>query len=189
MHQGTGHNMIWYRGPGATVANLLATQSMGPRTAAMLATSGVLERHPGLHVVFVEYNAGWIAWMMETIDYYNVAFEDLTTATRVRPAGPLDRPPRPVITPQLEERRASTSADRSTPRFRTTRWHQQHQPDRGRRMLWGSDYPHEEGTYPHSRQTVDRLGAGVEPEEAEKIFRDTAARVFRFDPEVLATPV
>jgi len=45
MHQGTGHDMIWYRGPGATVANLVSTQSIGPRTATLLATSGVLERH------------------------------------------------------------------------------------------------------------------------------------------------
>ena len=56
-------------------------------------------------------------------------------------------------------------------------------------LLWGSDYPHEEGTFPHSCATVDRLGAQLAPGEAEKIFRDTAARLFRFDPEVLATPV
>ncbi len=55
-------------------------------------------------------------------------------------------------------------------------------------LLWGSDYPHEEGTYPNSRATVDRLGGQLKPEEAEKIFRDTAARLFHFDPEVLAAP-
>src|SRR5262249_56909827 len=77
MHQGTGHDMIWYRGPGATIANLIATQSIAPRTATLLATSGVLDRHPGLHFVFVEYNAGWLAWTMETADYYNDAFTRL----------------------------------------------------------------------------------------------------------------
>ena len=46
MHQGTGHSMFFYRGPGAGVSNLLATQSMAPRTAALLATSGVLAAHP-----------------------------------------------------------------------------------------------------------------------------------------------
>ena len=74
IHQGTGHSMFFYRGPGAGVANLLATQSMGPRTAALLATSGVLAAHPDLHVVFVEYNAGWIAWTMQTIDFYTESF-------------------------------------------------------------------------------------------------------------------
>ena len=47
MHQGTGHSMFFYRGPGAGVSNLLATQSMAPRTAALLATSGVLAATPG----------------------------------------------------------------------------------------------------------------------------------------------
>src|SRR4029453_15504141 len=61
MHQGTGHDMVFYRGPGAAVANLMATQSMAPRAAALLACSGVLERHPRLHVVLVEVNAGWLA--------------------------------------------------------------------------------------------------------------------------------
>ena len=31
MHQGTGHDMIFYRGWGSATANLLATQSMAPR--------------------------------------------------------------------------------------------------------------------------------------------------------------
>ena len=60
MHQGSGHDMLFYRGRGATVSNLLATQSMAPRTAGLLAMSGVLENHPDLHFVFVETNAAWI---------------------------------------------------------------------------------------------------------------------------------
>src|SRR3954451_11245934 len=39
MHQGTGHDMLWYRGPGAAVANLLATQSMAPRSVGLLSTA------------------------------------------------------------------------------------------------------------------------------------------------------
>jgi len=79
MHQGTGHEMVWYRGPGATVANLVATQSMAPRVATMLATSGLLARYPDLHVVFVEFNTGWLAWTMDTIDYYDEAFRRYDT--------------------------------------------------------------------------------------------------------------
>ncbi|HUP71745.1 MAG TPA: amidohydrolase family protein [Acidimicrobiales bacterium] len=70
MHQGTGHDMIFYRGWGSPTVNLLATQSMAPRAAALLACSGVLERSPTLHVVLVEVNAGWIAWTNSTLDEY-----------------------------------------------------------------------------------------------------------------------
>ncbi len=74
VHQGTGHSMFFYRGPGAGVANLLATQSMAPRMSGLLATSGVLAFHPELHVVFVEYNIGWLGWAMDTLDFYTDAF-------------------------------------------------------------------------------------------------------------------
>lgn len=191
MHQGTGHDMIWYRGPGATVANLLATQSVGPRTAALLATSGVLERHPELHVVFVEYNVGWLPWMMETIDFYTDSFDRYCTTDKMgsaRLAG-ANRPPKPVITPQLDERPSFYVRRQVHATFQDDQVGMQNINITGvDALLWGSDYPHEEGTYPNSRATVDRLGAQLEPDEAEKIFRDTAARLFHFDPEVLASP-
>jgi predicted TIM-barrel fold metal-dependent hydrolase len=44
MHQGSGHDMIFYRGWGSPTANLLTTQSMAPRAAALLRSRGVLER-------------------------------------------------------------------------------------------------------------------------------------------------
>jgi len=191
MHQGTGHSMIWYRGPGATVANLLATQSIGPRTATLLATSGVLERHPDLHVVFVEYNVGWLPWVMETIDYYTESFERYGTTENMgsgRTAG-VNRPPKPAITPKLEEKPSFYVRRQVHATFQDDPVGMQNinitGPDA---LLWGSDYPHEEGTYPHSRDTVDRLGAPLGPGVAEKIFRDTAAGLFRFDPAVLASP-
>lgn len=191
MHQGTGHDMIWYRGPGATVANLLSTQSIGPRTAAMLATSGVLERHPDLHVVFVEYNAGWLAWTMDTIDYYNVAFSAMTTATqgsaRLDKSG---KPPRPVIYPDLAE----------PPSFYVRRQiHATFQDDKvalnnlnltgTQCVLWGSDFPHHEGTFPHSRESVDRLSATLSDDDARAIFRENALALFHFDPVALSEPV
>jgi predicted TIM-barrel fold metal-dependent hydrolase len=191
MHQGTGHDMIWYRGPGATVANLLATQSIGPRTAALLATSGVLERHPDMHVVFVEYNVGWLPWMMETVDFYTESFDRYGTTDKMgsaRLAG-ANRPPKPVITPQLEELPSFYVRRQVHATFQDDQVGMQNINITGvDALLWGSDYPHEEGTYPNSRATVDRLGGQLKLEEAEKIFRDTAARLFHFDPEVLAAP-
>jgi predicted TIM-barrel fold metal-dependent hydrolase len=181
MHQGTGHSMLWYRGPGATVANLIATQTIAPRTATMLATSGILARHPDLHVTFVEYNIGWLAWTMQTIDFYTESFR------RYPVMGPYLKPP---IVPELDER----------PSFYVQRQiHATFQDDPiGLRMIdvsgaealmWGSDYPHEEGTYPWSAKTVDRLGELLTEDQARLVFRENAARVFRFDDDVLATPV
>lgn len=191
MHQGTGHDMIFYRGPGATVANLVATQSLGPRTATMLATSGVLARHPGLQVVFVEYNAGWLAWTMSTADYYTTAFSPLTTETQgSAKLARHDGPPRSVIYPTLDEppsaylRRQVHATFQDDP----VAVHNVALTGPGG-LLWGSDYPHNEGTYPQSRQTVERLAAGLADSEARRIFKETAIELFHFDPEALAAPI
>jgi predicted TIM-barrel fold metal-dependent hydrolase len=192
MHQGSGHNMIWYRGPGATVANLLATQSMGPRAAAMLATSGVLADRPDLHVVFVEFNAGWLPWLMETIDFYTESFGRYGTTDQMGSSRLLgkDRKARPVIYPTLDEPPSFYVRRQVHATFQDDRVALQNFNITGvRPILWGSDYPHEEGTYPNSRATVDRLAADLSEADALDVFRWNAATVFGFDREVLDTPV
>lgn len=182
MHQGTGHDMVWYGGRGATVANLIATQTMAPRTATMLATSGILADHPDLHVVFVEYNTGWLAWTMETADYYDDVYRRYD---EFRPT----RSGRPSINPALPE----------PPSYYLRRQvHSTFQVDTigigniersgAEALMWGSDYPHEEGTYPNSRETVDRQAAALADDVARKVFRENAVRVFRFDERLLDQP-
>jgi predicted TIM-barrel fold metal-dependent hydrolase len=153
----------------------------------MLSTSGVLDRHRDLHVVFVEYNAGWLAWMMNTIDYYNVAFSELTTATSgsARLARN-DKPPRSVIYPDLPEPPSAYVRRQIHATFQDDAVALNNLNLTGTDcVMWGSDYPHHEGTYPHSRETVDRLSAPLDAAATHSVFRDTAARVFRFDPGVL----
>ena len=179
MHQGTGHDMLFYRGPGAAVTNLLATQSLAPRAAGLLSTSGALERHPGLHVVFVEVNASWIAWAMDTLDYYNDAFlnyQDDFGRNWVRPV--LKEKPSFYIGRQIH----ATFQDDPSAVANLAR-------TGAAPLLWGSDYPHEESTYPHSRETVERLFGGLDTEVAAKIVGGTCAELFHFDQSVLTTPV
>jgi len=189
LHQGTGHNMIFWRGPGATVANLVSTQTMGTRTAALLATSGVLERHPNLHFVFVEYNGGWLAPLMDTIDYYNTAFAKYTTMTQGSAGTSRDgKPAHPVIYPDLAEppsfylKRQVHATFQYDPAAI-------HNVDRtgSRCLMWGSDFPHEEGTFGESARVVDELSAGLDAVDAAAIFRDNAIEIFGFDRELMST--
>jgi predicted TIM-barrel fold metal-dependent hydrolase len=181
MHQGTGHSMNFYRGPGAAVASLLATQSEAPRTAALLATSGVLAAHPRLHVVFVEYNAAWLGWVMQTIDFYTESFRRYGN---VNPSG------RPWVNPDLPEppshymRRQIHATFQDDPIALHNVAFTGAEP-----VLWGNDYPHEEGTYPHSPEIVERLAAGLDPDDARRIFRDNAVELFHFDADVLSEPL
>ncbi|MGH7047225.1 MAG: amidohydrolase family protein [Stellaceae bacterium] len=49
-------------------------------------------------------------------------------------------------------------------------------------MLWGSDFPHAESTWPQSQQFLDRIFAGVPEAERRKITADNAAKLFGFHP-------
>ena len=180
MHQGTGHSMYFYRGPGAGVSNLLATQSMAPRTAALLATSGVLAFHPDLHVVFVEYNVGWLGWAMQTLDYYTKAFAEYGYAANGKK----------WINPELPEPPSYYFRRQVHATFQDDPIGINNLPYTGPdALIWGSDYPHEEGTYPNSRATVIRLAEGLDDDSATRVFRTNAADLFHFSNEVLTTPV
>ena len=174
MHQGTGHDMLFYRGPGSAVSNLLSTQSMAPRTVSLLATSGVLAEFPGLHFVFVETNAGWLSWTMNTVDYYYNAFQEYEGWVRpILPEKPSFYMARQIhgtfqIDPVAITNIANTGIEP---------------------LLWGSDFPHAEGTYPNSRKAVIELFKDVDVASVAQIVAGTAARLFRFDPEILVTPV
>ena len=173
MHQGSGHDMLFYRGPGASVSNLLATQSMAPRTAGLLTMAGVLENHPDLHFVFVETNAAWISWAMGTLDHYDEAFRK--NVNWVRPA--LKEKPSFYIKRQIH---GSFQRDETAVR---------NIPITGPQVaLWGSDWPHEEGTYPNSQAVVAEMADMVSKEDLDAMVFGVAADLFKFDKEKLLEP-
>jgi predicted TIM-barrel fold metal-dependent hydrolase len=169
MHQGTGHDMIFYRGWGSATANLLATQSLAPRVTALLSCSGVLERHPDLHVVLVEVNAGWMAWAMSTLDHYH---RDHAMWSKPK----LRERPSEYIKRQVHATFQDDPVAINNLRITGSRC-----------VLWGNDYPHPESTYPHSNAILDELLKDVDDEDARAITSGNAVRVFGFDEAILAS--
>jgi hypothetical protein len=51
--------------------------------------------------------------------------------------------------------------------------------------MWGSDYPHDEGTYPYSREGLRIAYAGLPREEVAAMVGGNAARVYGFDLDLL----
>ena len=45
-------------------------------------------------------------------------------------------------------------------------------------LLWGSDYPHAESTFPRSREIIERILTDCAEEEKAKIAGRNAARVY-----------
>ena len=52
--------------------------------------------------------------------------------------------------------------------------------------MWGSDLPHVEGTYPHTREHLAKHFLGVPSDERHAILAGNAARVLGFDLNALA---
>ena len=46
-------------------------------------------------------------------------------------------------------------------------------------LMWASDYPHPEGTFPESQQVVERIFAGVPETELTAIVSGNAAALYR----------
>jgi predicted TIM-barrel fold metal-dependent hydrolase len=161
-HVGTGSNPVTERGPGGAVINYVEVGLGAPRTLAYLAASGVLERHPDLHVVMVECGAGWLAWLMERMDE---AFEE--HAGWVRPK--LAEPPSSYVRRQGHVTFGNDASGVENRAFTGV------EP-----LLWASDYPHPEGTWPHTKETLARIFGHVPDEERAAITGGTTQALYQF---------
>ena len=54
------------------------------------------------------------------------------------------------------------------------------------RFMWGSDYPHDEGTYPHTREHLRARFADKDPALVRKLVAENAAALYDFDLDKLA---
>ena len=49
------------------------------------------------------------------------------------------------------------------------------------KIMWGSDYPHRESSYPFSHEALRLSFAGIDPVEVQQMLGGNAARLFGFD--------
>ena len=53
-------------------------------------------------------------------------------------------------------------------------------------IMWGSDFPHDEGTWPNTAAALHATFDGVPPAELRAMLGENAIRVYGFDPSLLA---
>jgi len=163
-HAGTGHEPRIERGPGGAVINyILGSQADGAHLLCYLTMSGVFARFPGLQVVTVETGSAWLAWIVTSMDeIYDKHQMWATPKLALKPSEYLRRQAHVTFQndPVGIANRGVTGVEA---------------------LIWGSDYPHPEGTWPRSRETLDRQLAGVAADERRAMVGGTAARLFGFD--------
>ena len=164
MHTGTGlENVIQERGPGAAVVNYTRQMSDGIDAVTYLVSGGVLDRNPSTQVAIIECGASWLAALAERMDEVYEAH-----AHFVQPK--LSVQPSEIIRRQVK---VSFQHDRACIQSRNITGTEA--------LMWASDYPHAEGTFPHSKTIVESLFEGIEISDQERadILGGNAARLFR----------
>jgi len=164
-HAGTGRHQAPIRGEGGAVANYVITCSGPIETASVLCASGILERHPKLRVVLVECGSGWLAWALDAMD-------------------DAYREHQMFVKPKLAELPSAYFRRQGGVTFQRDRvgiLNRIHTGDRC--LMWGSDYPHPEGTYPKSREILEEEFKDVPQDSTDDLTWRNAARLYG-----LATP-
>jgi hypothetical protein len=54
------------------------------------------------------------------------------------------------------------------------------------RFMWGSDYPHDEGTHPYTREHLRARFSSLDPAEVRKLLAGNVAALYDFDLDALA---
>jgi predicted TIM-barrel fold metal-dependent hydrolase len=160
LHTGTGALPQQEKGPGGAVINYAKVGLLSADTLCYFAASGVLERFPNLKMVFVETGAGWFAYCCERMDE---AFEEHQQWVKPK----LKEPPSHYAKTQCH---VTLGADRAP---LLTREITGIEP-----LLWASDYPHPEGTFPESQAVVERIFQGIPEDEMRAIVGGNAARLY-----------
>jgi predicted TIM-barrel fold metal-dependent hydrolase len=168
-HVSTGRDPRAARKDGGAVINYVS-HSLVPtiEPIANLCGSGVLERFPGLRFGAIESGIGWVAWALGAMD----------EAYRKHHMWAL---PRLKMLPSEYFRAYGFASFQEDPvgldlalKYNLTD-----------NFLWANDYPHHEGSWPHSAEAIERQ-MGHLPEDARaKILGGNAARIFKFDVEAL----
>jgi predicted TIM-barrel fold metal-dependent hydrolase len=133
--------------------------------------SGVFERHPTLKLAIVEFELAWVPHVLSTMDY----------TYRERAGEAIYRFKDGMLPSDFFRRNVvlSFQEDGIGIRLRDLIGVDN--------IMWGSDYPHSESTFPQSRRILAEILAGVPDDEQAKIVGGNTARVYGFDAAKLST--
>ncbi|HEX8804665.1 MAG TPA: amidohydrolase family protein [Acidimicrobiales bacterium] len=143
-----------------------------------LLLSGVFERFPRLRFVMTETGCAWVPPLLARLDQ---------TIRGIRDTG---------ATGEIRYGDDHVLRQDATEYFHQNVWMGVSQPSPADvaardvigidRFMWGSDYPHDEGTHPYTREHLRSRFSGVDPVEVRKMLTDNAAALYGFDVDALA---
>jgi predicted TIM-barrel fold metal-dependent hydrolase len=164
-HIGTGRDPRAASKEGGAVMNYVAhalVQAIEPVTA--LCASGVLEHFPGIKFAAIESGIGWVPWALDAMDEGYIKHH-------------MWAQPKLKMLPS-EYFRAHGAVAFQEDRAGLSLAVQFNLVDN---FLWSNDYPHHEGSWPHSAEAIERQMGHLTDQQRAKILGLNAASFFKFD--------
>ena len=162
-HVSTGRDPRAVGGHGGALINYVShSMSTVMEPLVQLISSGVFENHPKLKAGSVEGGIGWVPWMLEALDYAHKAHH--MWVRPVLPEMPSFYYRRNCFSAFMNDRAALVLAE---------------ELDLVDNFMWSNDYPHHEGSWPHSAESIERQMDTLSETSREKILGLNAARVFK----------
>ncbi|HEY6474173.1 MAG TPA: amidohydrolase family protein [Acidimicrobiales bacterium] len=130
---------------------------------AQLIAFGVLERHPALRVVFLESSGGWGPFWIERLDEQAASFGGFCPDLKLRPSEYFAR--QCAISFEVDEQALPALAPFVGPE----------------RIVWGSDYPHHDATFPGAVDALRHTLASCPTATQAKVLGLNARRIYRLE--------
>jgi predicted TIM-barrel fold metal-dependent hydrolase len=138
---------------------------------------GVFHRHPELRFVVTEAGVDWIPGLLAQLDtaWTGLPTQGFTKHMRLKPqvGGTTPR--------EIWDRQCWAGAS-FMPRAETEMRHEVGID----RVMWGSDYPHVEGTWPYTKKFLNRAFVGLPEHEVRRMVGENAIECYGFDVSELA---
>ena len=164
-HISTGRDPRGSRGNGGAVINYV-THSLSPtiEPVANICASGVLERFPKLRFATIEAGVGWIPWLLGAMDE---AYKKHHFWVRPKLKGLPSDYFKAHGFASFQEDPAGLDLAESHGLMDN--------------FMWANDYPHHEGTWPHSAEAIERTMPRLSEPQRAKVLGLNAARFLKLD--------
>ena len=136
--------------------------------------SGVFDRHPTLRLAITETTGCWVPQTLRNLDWmYERLRTDGTIQNRFggEPARKLSMKPSEYWARNCWQGASFMGPTETGARYEIG----------VDRLMWGSDFPHYEGTHPYTREALRWTFAGIDPVEVQQIVGGNAANLYGFD--------
>jgi predicted TIM-barrel fold metal-dependent hydrolase len=165
--------------PEDTIMFLLEVTWWSHQVLTNLIVGGALDRHPSLRLVFTEQGTAWVPEQLRVLDYFFDRMRNAVGSQEHEWGAPVME--KLALQPsEYWARQCHVGASfirRSEVPFRDEVGVD--------RIMWGSDYPHKEASYPFSREAIQLSFHGVPRPEVDAMLAGNAARVYGFDLDAL----